>query len=74
MNRRQFTQALAALFAAPTVPSMAALAPASGTLPPAAYFWADYMTRLHNRCTAEMLAPFFKADAALAKTIHSQTG
>ena len=30
------------------------------------------MTSMHTHCTPDMLAPFFKADKALAKTIHSQ--
>lgn len=72
MNRRQFTQSLAALFATPALPAVSLAAAPTGTAPAVAYFWADYMTRLHNRCTADMLAPFFKADKALAKTIHSQ--
>lgn len=72
MNRRQFTQSLAALFATPAVPSLALPTVSTGTAPPAAYFWADYMTRLHTRCTPDMLAPFFKADVKTAKIIHSQ--
>jgi ribosomal protein S18 acetylase RimI-like enzyme len=72
MNRRQFTQSLAALLATPAMPAVTVAATPTTTAPAAAYFWADYMTRLHNRCTPDMLAPFFKADKALAKTIHSQ--
>lgn len=72
MNRRQFTQSLAALFATPALPAVSLAAAPTSTAPAAAYFWADYMTRMHNRCTADMLAPFFRSDKALAKTIHSQ--
>ena len=73
MNRRQFTQALAALFATPAVPKLPLAAPAAApALPTTAYFWADYMTRLHARCTPEMLAPFFKADLELATRLHAQ--
>lgn len=72
MNRRQFTQSLAALFAAPALPAVSLAATPTGAAPAAAYFWADYMTRMHTRCTPDMLAPFFKADKTLAKTIHSQ--
>ncbi|WGI23001.1 GNAT family N-acetyltransferase [Amylibacter sp. IMCC11727] len=72
MNRRQFTQSLAALFATPALPAASLATTPTGAAPASAYFWADYMTRMHNRCTPDMLAPFFKADKALAKTIHSQ--
>ncbi len=72
MNRRQFTQSLAALFATPALPAVTLAAAPTATAPAAAYFWADYMTRLHSRCTPDMLAPFFRADKTLAKTIHSQ--
>jgi putative acetyltransferase len=72
MNRRQFTQSLAALFATPALPAVTIAATPTATAPAAAYFWADYMTRLHSRCTPDMLAPFFRADKTLAKTIHSQ--
>ena len=71
MNRRQFTQSLAALFATPAMPAVSLAATPTGAVPASAYFWADYMTRMHNRCTPDMLAPFFKADETLAKTIHS---
>ncbi len=72
MNRRQFTQSLAALFAAPALPAVSLAATPTGAAPASAYFWADYMTRMHTRCTPDMLAPFFKADTEAAKLIHSQ--
>jgi hypothetical protein len=74
MNRRQFTQSLAALFATPAIPAAALTAslPAGSAVPATAYFWADYMTRLHSRCTPQMLTPFFRADIELAKTVHHQ--
>lgn len=73
MNRRQFTQSLGALFAAPALPPISIpTASVATALPPTAYFWAHYLTRMHAVCTPEMLAPFFKSDLTLAKTIHAQ--
>ena len=57
MNRRQFTAGLGALAAAPGLPVKAlATAPAAGTIPNTARFWAIYMSHLHGVCTPEALA------------------
>lgn len=71
MNRRAFTQSLAALFAAPALPPVT-LAAASAPLHPYAHVWADYLTRMHNICTPQMLAPFLQTDAAGAQLAHDQ--
>lgn len=67
MNRRQFTAALGALFAAPALPSMATAAASS----PQNLKIATLLARSHNRCSPEMLARLMRLDTATAKGLHS---
>ncbi|GHA52461.1 hypothetical protein GCM10008927_17410 [Amylibacter ulvae] len=73
MNRRQFSQSIAALFAAPALPTAALATPVAQTaVPSMAYCWADYLTRMHKVCSPQMLAPFLRIDQSTAKLIHAQ--
>jgi hypothetical protein len=59
MNRRQFTQSLAALAATPALP--ARLATAATTVPAATasmgqpYLWAAFISRIHDKSSVQML-------------------
>ncbi|PIB24167.1 hypothetical protein BFP76_02750 [Amylibacter kogurei] len=73
MNRRQFSQSIAALFATPALPAAALATPVTQTVVPnMAYCWADYLTRMHKVCSPQMLAPFLRVDQNAAKIIHAQ--
>ena len=67
MNRRQFTTALTALFAAPALPSMAtAAAPSAANIKV-----ASIIARSHNRCSPEMLARLMRLDMGAATGLHN---
>jgi hypothetical protein len=59
MNRRQFTQSLAALAATPALPAQ--LASAATTVPAATasmgqpYLWAAFISRIHDKSSVQML-------------------
>lgn len=74
MNRRQFTQRLAALFATPALPAQSVLASAtvstSATLPSGAVFWAKYLNSLHDTCTPDMLGNMLNISGKAARHLH----
>ena len=69
MNRRHFTTALSALFAAPALPlkALSAAPVAASTVPNAARFWAIYMSQLHGSCSASTLSTMTGIDATAAQ-------
>ncbi len=72
MNRREFTKSLAAASLAPALPlkSLAAAAPAAAT--DSMYVWADFISRVHNKCSPEMLMRLLKVDASKGHALYSQ--
>ncbi len=83
MNRRQFTQRLAALFAAPALPARAmagavstasAAAPVAGgvVIPAGASSWADYLMKLHKTCTPDMLRTVLNVNQDMATVLHQE--
>ena len=78
MNRRQFTQRLAALFAAPamsanavtTVLSAPVAAPVA--MPAGAMYWANYLMKLHETCTPNMLGNMLGISEKAAAPLHRQ--
>jgi hypothetical protein len=59
MNRRQFTQRLAALAATPVLPTslatVAKAAPAVATSMEQPYLWASFVARIHDKASVSML-------------------
>ena len=74
MNRRQFTTALSALAAAPTLPLKAlTAAPAVATaVPNGARFWAIYMSQLQGTCSAKTLSTMTGLDVSAAQGVLSR--
>lgn len=74
MDRRTFTQSLAALFAMPAIPVTAAAAPvaAVATVPSQARFWAIYMSALHGTCTPRALQVMLNISASEAQGYLTQ--
>ena len=74
MDRRTFTQSLAALCAVPAVPLTAAAAPVAtvASVPSQARFWAIYMSGLHGTCTPRALEVMLNIPSAQAKGYLSQ--
>jgi hypothetical protein len=76
MNRRQFTQRLAAILSAPAMPmaGLAKAAPVAGTAAAAGtmYMWSAFISRAHNKCTPGMLMRLLKLEQAEADEIYSQ--
>ena len=77
MNRRQFTQRLAALFAAPALPaptiaSSSATSATAGAIPAGALHWARYLQDLHATCTPSMLKSLLSLSDHAAQSLHRQ--
>ncbi|MEL6504329.1 MAG: hypothetical protein AAFQ10_07705 [Pseudomonadota bacterium] len=73
MNRRRFLQSLAALSAAPALPTMPAFAvPLPVTVNPATYRWAETIVRAHNSCNVAMLQRHLRIDLAAAEALKDQ--
>ena len=69
MNRRQFTARLGAVATLPAIPvkAIASVPVASGAIPPAARFWAIYMSHLHGTCSADALRTMTGVDTVTAQ-------
>ncbi len=78
MNRRQFSQRLAALIATPALPARTAVAatgPAAATgvvVPAGAYGWAEYLMKLHQTCTPAMLKSILNVSDHAARSLHAE--
>lgn len=74
MNRREFTKGLAAagLTAAAPMPAIASSAAAANTAKDSMYIWANFITRVHNKCSPEMLSRHLRLDAAHGARLYSQ--
>jgi len=78
MNRRRFTQSLAAVLSLPAMPSLAlrstatAAVPAAAAVPTQARFWAIYISALHGDCPPQTLQTLLNVPAQEAKSYLSQ--
>lgn len=73
MNRRSFTASLAALFAAPALPAVASLAPATAVTQTTAtqYATAKLLVRAHNSCSPAMLQRLMRVESAIARELNA---
>lgn len=74
MNRREFTKGLAALGVAPALPlpSLANAAPVAEMAKDSMYFWAQFITRVHNKCSPAMLTRLLKLDPSHASDLYDE--
>lgn len=71
MNRRQFSQRLSALFAAPLIPKVALAAPAlAATNTQQPYYWASFIARIHNKASPALFQRHLSLDAETANQIY----
>lgn len=72
MNRRSFTASLAALFAAPTLPDVASVAPSAVSQTAVSHYaTAKLLARAHNRCSPETLQRLLRVDGAIARELNA---
>ncbi len=74
MNRREFTKGLAAAGLTPALPlpSLAATGQAAVAAKDSMYVWANFITRVHNKCSPEMLSRLLKVDAGHGAKLYAQ--
>jgi|GEM_PF-1992929 len=74
MNRREFTKGLAAAGLAPALPlpSIAKAAPAAMAVKDPMYFWASFVSRVHNKCSPAMLTRLLKLEPEHSAKLFSQ--
>lgn len=74
MNRREFTKGLAAAGLAPALPlpSLAKAAPAAMAAKDPMYFWANFVSRVHNNCTPDMFSRLLKLEPGHSATLFNQ--
>ncbi len=74
MNRREFTKGLAAAGLAPALPlpSIAKAAPAAMAAKDPMYFWASFVTRVHNKCSPAMLTRLLSLEPEHSAKLFSQ--
>jgi len=74
MNRREFTKGLAAAGLAPALPlpALAKAAPAVAAAKDPMYFWANFVSRVHNKSSANMITRLLKIDAEHGAKLYAQ--
>lgn len=73
MNRREFTKGLVAAGMTPALPikSLAKAAPVAKIAKDSMYFWAHFVTRVHNKCSPAMLTRLLKLEPAQSEKIYA---
>lgn len=73
MNRREFTKGLAALGVTPALPlpALSKAAPIAGMATDPMYVWAQFITRVHDKCSPAMLSRLLKLDTTHAESLYA---
>jgi len=73
MNRREFTKGLAALGVTPALPlpALAKAAPIAGMATDPMYVWAQFITRVHDKCSPAMLSRLLKLETSHAEGLYA---
>lgn len=74
MNRRQFTKSLVAAGLAPAlpIPALSKAAPAATMARDPLYLWANFVTRVHNKTSPDMISRLLKVDAEHGAKLYAQ--
>jgi len=74
MNRREFTKGLMAAGVVPAVPipALAKVAPVAAATKDSMYIWASFVTRVHNKCSPDMLTRLLKIDPAHSAKLYAK--
>jgi len=74
MNRREFTKSLVAASVTPALPlsALASGAPAVAAAKDPMYFWANFISRVHNKSSPGMLSRLLKLDPDHASRLYTQ--
>lgn len=74
MNRREFTKGLAAASLTPALPikALGAAVPAAELAKDSMYIWANFVTRVHNKCSPDMLTRLLHIDPSHSAKLYAQ--